>query len=312
MNFSLFSRQRTPLMGFAIIWIMLFHLNCQGDSLLIRVFSTGYLGVEIFCFVSGIGAFFSLCKNDNVKDYFVRKAKRILPVYYLIEIPWMIVLACIGCVSIRYITGIIFIITPFLGSLATWFVTFIIICYVISPCIYHLVKHSLFYVVIFVIIISYFVSLFYQSIIFSRLPIFIIGMIIGYVIKKEENKESIYKPQIVVHLLIVVFSLLFLSGIFIHGYEIVRQICVIIFAYGLTFIFEKMSIFRVFFSFFGEITLELYLLHEYIVFIYLNNHIENKTFVAICSIFIATWASYLINKLILLTFNHFSKKCKIY
>jgi peptidoglycan/LPS O-acetylase OafA/YrhL len=62
---ELISKYRTPIMGCAMIVIMLFHQPFIYDSYVDALFHQfGYWGVEIFLFVSGFGIVYSLYRND--------------------------------------------------------------------------------------------------------------------------------------------------------------------------------------------------------------------------------------------------------
>jgi peptidoglycan/LPS O-acetylase OafA/YrhL len=57
MNLKLLSKYRTELMGIAIFYIFLFHIYDIGYAYKIR--SYGYVGVDIFFMLSGIGLIYS-------------------------------------------------------------------------------------------------------------------------------------------------------------------------------------------------------------------------------------------------------------
>lgn len=70
---------RSELMGAAIIAVILYHLYCwvPGTPLL-RVFKWGFIGVDVFMFVSAFGLCFSYERNPLSVFYFNR-TKRIFP-----------------------------------------------------------------------------------------------------------------------------------------------------------------------------------------------------------------------------------------
>lgn len=75
---NLLSRNRTFIMGIAILSIMLFH---QGwlHSYFFKFFGfVGHFGVDLFFFVSGFGIVYSLKKNDTL-TFYKRRIKRIFP-----------------------------------------------------------------------------------------------------------------------------------------------------------------------------------------------------------------------------------------
>lgn len=85
-GYPLLSRYRGELMGLAILWVMLFHAYNASFSLAVLngVKAFGYLGVDIFIFLSGMRLQFSLSKGRKLGEYLLRRAFRILPAYWLV------------------------------------------------------------------------------------------------------------------------------------------------------------------------------------------------------------------------------------
>lgn len=69
---------RASLMGVAILCVMLFHAMLN-----LPVFSRGYLGVDIFMFLSAIGLCYSLEKKTSLKDFYKKRIVRIVPTWWL-------------------------------------------------------------------------------------------------------------------------------------------------------------------------------------------------------------------------------------
>ena len=62
---TLLSKHRSAIMGFAILWIMLFHLHVSVDFTPFMIIKRlGYGGVDIFLFLSGFGLYYS-CSKEN-------------------------------------------------------------------------------------------------------------------------------------------------------------------------------------------------------------------------------------------------------
>lgn len=96
MSKSPINTYRTELMGIGAIGILCVH-SCQvieWPSLIWKVFSYGGVGVYLFMFLSGIGLYYSLnkeyCLNGmiSVRDYYVRRIKRVLIPYILVGGVW--------------------------------------------------------------------------------------------------------------------------------------------------------------------------------------------------------------------------------
>lgn len=87
---ALISRYRTALMGFAALWVMLYHewISLFGGSVLgyAERFITGmgYYGVDIFFFLSGMGLVFAIGKYP-LKEFYKRRFVRVL-IPYLIAV----------------------------------------------------------------------------------------------------------------------------------------------------------------------------------------------------------------------------------
>lgn len=71
---ALLSKYRTQLMGFAMLWIVLYHLPL---IFYIPVISEikwcGYTGVDIFFLLSGMGVYFSWSKTPSTSHFIKRE-----------------------------------------------------------------------------------------------------------------------------------------------------------------------------------------------------------------------------------------------
>ena len=86
---SLISQYRMPLMGFAAIWIVAFHSFYFGTSffgsLLNFAKASGFVGVDIFFFLSGMGLMMGWHKKRyTLKGFYLRRLSRILPAYWIV------------------------------------------------------------------------------------------------------------------------------------------------------------------------------------------------------------------------------------
>ena len=80
---QLISKYKTELMGFAILWVILFHSNIT-SSFIEPFTSLGYGGVDIFFFLSGYGLFFSSVKNDSLLSFYKKRFIRVFPTYMVV------------------------------------------------------------------------------------------------------------------------------------------------------------------------------------------------------------------------------------
>ena len=104
----------------------------------------GITGVGIFAYLSGFGIYWSLKKEFDIYRYCVKRIIRIFPVYWGMAVISMIYYQIKnGDVTIGAIIGNLSII----GFLAegkyqlNWFVSMIVICYLIAPYVYSALEH---------------------------------------------------------------------------------------------------------------------------------------------------------------------------
>ena len=77
---ALISKYRTPIMGLAIINVLFGHTNMVLWGPFNYLVNAVWL-IDIFFFFSGLGAYHSLTKNDNVLEFYTRRVRRIYPAY---------------------------------------------------------------------------------------------------------------------------------------------------------------------------------------------------------------------------------------
>lgn len=84
MDLGKISRYRGELMGFAIIIVMLFHVNTPRADAFYGLRRMGNLGVDIFFFLSGIGLWYSWCRQQHLRRFYYNRFTRIYPAWLLI------------------------------------------------------------------------------------------------------------------------------------------------------------------------------------------------------------------------------------
>lgn len=213
MYLDLISKYRTQLMGIAILWVMFFHsyLDVSAYPLLNIIKQTGYVGVDIFMFVSGFGIYYSLSKNSSLKTYYKNRILRILPYYIPIVAIYSLSLYSlniwdIGTV-IRNILTINFWVEKNIIKLYDWYIPSILAIYALSPLFYKLFKKNKNITSISVIIFFYALSLtgihykshldlFHIQLLILRIPTYIAGFWIADYIKNNPNTK-LSTPKIV-------------------------------------------------------------------------------------------------------------------
>lgn len=135
---SIISKHRSAIMGVAILWVMAFHLVSKGNSFCDFSFASpvmgiGYGGVDIFLFTSGIGLYFSYCKNSDYLSFIKKRLIRIFPAYIIINIIYGILNKLSFSVIIMNISTIGF---WTLSSYYDWYIPSMMIFYLLFPVVF--------------------------------------------------------------------------------------------------------------------------------------------------------------------------------
>lgn len=213
-NYSLLSRYRSQLFGLSIIGIMIFHYfeNVLGYLKSGTTFEIafcfnkfiGSIGVEIFLFLSGMGLYFSLSKNYNLKQFYKKRFVRVLVPYLLYGcIAWFVIDIILKKLSFyKYIHDLSLLSFWTNGVKTIWFIALIIPMYIAFPLVFEMVnsKKGFLKTVVVCLAIAFVCVCSNQSapksfgkieIAFNRIPIFIIGTYFGKLaFEKQEIKKS--------------------------------------------------------------------------------------------------------------------------
>lgn len=327
---TLLSKHRSAIMGFAILWIMLFHLQVSIDFIPLKVIKKlGYGGVDIFLFLSGFGLYYSCSKNNfNKRTFYKNRFKRILPEFYLVLIVVFLLKKDFSCQSFYtlfchattmglWVWGRI----PYV----LWYISCILMFYAIFPQYYLLFKKhgtiipSLCICGGLILMFLYAVFCFYfydkenigGNVIFAyaRIPIFFLGSYFGRLAKdnikitlKLSHKIFALATSLFFLIVLLVFithipsNILRVSSLYFIPFIIITPILCIV----LALIFNNIHIIDKIFAYIGSLSLELYLCHAYI-FKQLNHFISNYgSYIAICFVillsFISAYMLHFINK----------------
>jgi peptidoglycan/LPS O-acetylase OafA/YrhL len=92
-SYSLISKYKGEIMGFAAICVILTHSNGFKFSgkigyAVLRIFQQGSNGVDVFLYLSAMGLYYSMKNSPIINvvslcDFYKRRIKRILPSYLL-------------------------------------------------------------------------------------------------------------------------------------------------------------------------------------------------------------------------------------
>ncbi len=274
---QLIKQKRLPIMGIAALWIMLFHSTIKVPVPVIDFINkTGYLGVDIFMFMSGFSMYHSFTKtcNSNSKLFIKKRMARILPTFVPFAILWWG-----GYIYKNYNTKDLllqamhsktFWITM---TIFRWFIPCICFCYLITPLINWIIQQTKYTYVAMLILIIPIIS---ASFIFLgssvalmfmlRIPEYIIGYCYG--IDKERYSNIIYRVVILFCGIIIYASFLYrfsdemLSDYGLYWYPAILLTSSMVIC--LARILPKSGCKLL--SFIGKRSLEVYLWHFYILF----------------------------------------------
>ncbi len=270
---EIISKNRTAIMGFAMMSIMLFHQPFFYDNYFVGFFHLfGHWGVEVFLFVSGFGIVHSLRKN-SIKKYYTNRITRILPSCILVGIGKYFF---VQFGFIKHISSNIFLL---LTNIYLWYIYAILVYYALAPLLYKLIKKSGIVVFIVVCVLSYgctfipFGNSDYYLVnhigwVTSRLPVFVLGMIYA----ECPINIGIKKTVIIGVLLYVVCIILQLGSVMIRFQwkvpylnlilQFTAPMLCLVFS-NLNWLAGKVKLSKLP-MFFGTLSLELYLWHEFI------------------------------------------------
>ena len=271
------SQYRTPLMGVAILFIMLFHSGIVlKDDAMFRIFRNGDIGVEVFAVLSAIGVFSSLRKNSSTIQFYKRRFVRIVPTYILIAAPFALFRHYHYGASWGHVISLSLGLSTLQGDITYWFVTFIMICYLVAPFLFYLKRlvKIRFLLTTFSIIVSVLLFELLRERIsccdvwLLRFPSFVLGFDIADCVLSENKVEDFHNNvwQTILSFFSVLAILLVVWITTQFGNVYTRLFCylvaVIPLMLALCRLLDGIAVLIPSLSFLGAITLELYLLHE--------------------------------------------------
>lgn len=78
------SRHRAPLMGVAMLIVVVFHVGLPRENAFYGLVRCGNLGVDMFLFLSGIGLWFSWTRRPSLRHFFARRYLRVYPAWLVV------------------------------------------------------------------------------------------------------------------------------------------------------------------------------------------------------------------------------------
>lgn len=210
-------KYRSVWMGLAMLWVVLYHSSyvVAGYSFFKNI---GYGGVDLCLFASGVGCYYSLCKNENIIDFTKRRLARIYPTYWCFLPFWFLYAFKAFEMKFPDVIGNIFGVQNFTGkgNAFNWYISAILLFYILAPYFKKVAdrfdgvfKQALVIAVIFAFTIPFWNS---NTLIItvSRLPIFYIGILFAKSCKKNSTL-SVMKIALYIVAMIAGFVMLWFA-----------------------------------------------------------------------------------------------------
>lgn len=301
-SLSALSTTRGQLFGIATLMVVYFHSYISLHALLPNtpvladilslIHSHCNKGVDMFLFMSGIGLYYSMSKEPRLRDFYKKRATRILPAVFIVSSIWFALKGSTGLEG--YLSNLFFVSFLTEGVRYFWYFALIIFLYAIYPLIYKLYKStgtfgmvtSLIMVITINILIMELAPAFYGhvEIALTRIPVFLIGAWIGKYVKEGVRISNLWLIVAgVVTLAIYVFYYFNPFAELLYIYRYMGGI----FAIALTFLFSalfsrfSLGFVGTFLIWIGGYSMEIYLIQEKAASILYNSfHTNDPTSIA--------------------------------
>ena len=278
-------KYRKIWMGFAILWVIFFHFGYKPPDPLAALQSSGYSGVDIFFFASGIGCYLSYSRDKNAAAFIKRRFIRIMPTYFVFIVIWCTYKVITDGMDFTTVLGNIFCVQDLTGKDGSfnWYFGAMWIFYLLTPyfvAIADKIKKPA-GCVLFCLLLVLFSFPFWNVkaliIIVTRMPVYFLGM---YLAKRSQESDD--KISLKFMLIATVLSIISMAAFIVCYFKLHDEL----WNYGLwwypfiitapticlylSFIckqLEKKSAGRNIlkaFSFIGSYTFELFLVHLFV------------------------------------------------
>lgn len=272
-------------MGFAILWVIFFHFGYKPPDPLAALQSSGYSGVDIFFFASGIGCYLSYSRDKNAAAFIKRRFIRIMPTYFVFIVIWCTYKVITDGMDFTTVLGNIFCVQDLTGKDGSfnWYFGAMWIFYLLTPyfvAVADKIKKPA-GCVLFCLLLVLFSFPFWNVkaliIIVTRMPVYFLGM---YLAKRSQESDD--KITLKFMLIATVLSIISMAAFIVCYFKLHDEL----WNYGLwwypfiitapticlylSFIckqLEKKSVGQKIlktFSFIGSYTFELFLVHMFV------------------------------------------------
>ena len=273
------SKYRSELMGVAIIGVLIGHIIAFNDLCYPLIDSIAH-GIHVpgFLFLSGFGLFYSLAKNSNIKDFYLRRFWRFYFPFLLISLPFLLRTILTGNFDIwRFFTKITTIEFWLYGNDGTWYIAVLLALYLLTPLLFVWFSHDknnsvwvLLSVIAVTIGFNYTIRLLspaYWDMVeigLKYVPCFFLGMLAAHCSLKDMGGATL---KIICLAICVLYPLLTISGIeFLYITSMLKLGFYLLVFCCLFLLFDsyKIPVVGPVLRWFGKYTLELYLLHIFL------------------------------------------------
>lgn len=204
-------RHRQAWVGFAMLWIILYHLPVGVGALnLFKV--VGYGGVDICLFASGAGCFYSLASKSDVGTFMHRRILRLMPTYVVFMLFWLGMKVVCGGFSWQMALGNLLALQHFSGhnNAFNWYVGAIFLYYMLAPYLKSVIDsvtewHKYLFLVFLILCTIPFWGADVLIIVVTRLPVFYIGMLFANACQRDKTINTWH---------IVGAVIIFVAGVF--------------------------------------------------------------------------------------------------
>ncbi len=279
MNIKKIISYREVWMGIAMLLVMLFHSEIKLVPPFTTIKNFGYGGVDVFFLASGIGNYYSYLKDENPLGFINRRIRRLAPVYIPFIIVWCAYSVMRGELDPLYIPGNLLGIQGFSssGDYFNWYLTGIMICYLLTPYLASFIKKNRFLKCVILILVLVVISISFIKdgrfiISFTRIPVYAVGMLFAKYDYFEVKK--VIAPLFILFVVGAVFLKMVSSYLYVFLWDyglfwypflfITPFLCITISGFSMLCEKTKQNWILNCFKFIGHISFELYLIHIFV------------------------------------------------
>ena len=274
-DLNVISRERSGLFGLAILWIMLFHSSLRLDwPPLHLIKATGYCGVDVFLFLSGIGLYYSMENDPSLPRFYKKRALRVLLPYAVVAVLYEGGRCLLGTISpADFLANITFVSYWRDGVQTYWFIAAVVVLYAVYPLLYRGIKAEKRWAQLLILALSFGLAwLLYQdqpafyriSGFVFRIPVFLIGCFAAPAVKRGRELPLVPTVLACTGTALLMWYLWIDCDPWFFRMYLFLPLSISLTCFGsivLSFL-RKDGVIQRFLLFIGGMTLELYLVHE--------------------------------------------------